>query len=54
MVRKLLDREALGPGHHERIWDGRRVDGRISAAGVYFYRFEAGDLAMTRRLLLLK
>lgn len=38
----------LGAGTHEVVWDG------ALAAGTYFYRFEAGSHAETRRLTLVR
>jgi hypothetical protein len=32
-------------------WDGRDSDGRAVAAGVYFYRFDAGDFRETQRVV---
>ncbi len=51
LVRRLLDRE-LESGWHEISWDGTSDDGRPVAAGVYFYRFEAGETVLTRRMIL--
>lgn len=51
LVRRLLDRQ-LESGWHEISWDGTSDDGRPVAAGVYFYRFEAGETVLTRRMIL--
>jgi endonuclease I len=41
-------------GRHEKVWLGRDRMDRTVAAGVYFYRLQAGDQAQTRRMLLAK
>jgi len=51
LVRRLLD-GPVDAGWHEIGWDGVGDDGRPVAAGVYFYRFEAGDTVSTRRMIL--
>ncbi len=52
-VATLVDgyREA---GRHAEVWDGRDSEGRMSAAGVYLCRLEAGPYRETRRLVLVK
>ncbi len=54
LVRKLLAGERLSPGVHERTWRGRDQVGRSVAAGVYFYRLDAGSYSETRRMTLIK
>ncbi len=41
--------EGLGAGTYSSRWDANRLP-----SGVYFYRFQAGDLTETRKLLLLR
>ncbi|NNE43490.1 MAG: T9SS type A sorting domain-containing protein [Gemmatimonadetes bacterium] len=41
-------------GRHDVVWDSRNVAGRPVAAGVYFYRIDAGDHRETRRLVVLR
>lgn len=42
------------PGRHEVPWDGTDDRGRAVASGMYFYRLTAGELAVTRPMVLLK
>ena len=41
-------------GSHHVIWDGRDSAGRMSSAGVYLYRLEAGGYAETKQMTLVK
>jgi flagellar hook assembly protein FlgD len=52
-VRTLVDgfKEA---GSHEVVWDGTDADGRTVASGIYFYRFQAGDMTESRKMVLMK
>lgn len=40
-------------GGYQVKWDGRDSQGNLVAAGVYFYRMQAGDFQMVRKLVLL-
>lgn len=53
-LRTLGDGRDFAPGYHELQWDGRDREGRIVAAGVYLYRFQAAGRVETRRLALVK
>jgi hypothetical protein len=54
LVRRLVH-GWMDPGEHEAAWDGRTEQGTPAAAGVYFYRLEAGtQFVKTRRMLLLR
>jgi len=53
MVRTLA-RGFQSAGEHAVIWNGRDDRGLLSATGVYFCRLEAGQTALTRKLVLLK
>lgn len=53
LVATLVD-DSREAGRHEVIWDGRGSSGRMSAAGVYLYRLEAGRFSETRRMVLVK
>jgi len=51
---RVLVNEAQGPGPHSARWDGRDASGRGAAAGVYFYRLEAGPRAAMGRMVFAK
>jgi endonuclease I len=53
LVATLVDGPA-GAGPQEAVWDARDRDGTPASAGVYFYRFEAGERRETRRMVLLR
>jgi len=42
------------PGWHEVSWSGRDVAGKRVAAGVYFLRFQAGEVRETRKIVHLR
>jgi len=52
-IKTLLDRR-LEKGSHAVIWDGRNERGRRVASGVYFYRLEANEKTISRKMVLLK
>ncbi|MFQ6093584.1 MAG: cohesin domain-containing protein [bacterium] len=52
-VRTLVD-EAKQPGYYTVTWDGRDSDGRLAASGIYFYRLEAGDFGVTKKMVLMR
>ena len=41
-------------GKHSVVWDGRNEFGQQAAAGVYFFRLEAGSFSETKRMVLVK
>jgi phage tail sheath protein FI len=53
LVRTLAAGEVLGPGPHERAWDGRDERGGTAAGGVYFVRLQAAGRELVRRVTLL-
>jgi len=54
LVDTLVDGEVLAAARHDIVWRGCDSVGRTVAAGVYFYRLEAGDFSDTRRMTLVK
>jgi len=54
LVRTLVAAESSSAGRHEVVWNGRDETGQIAAAGVYFYRLDAGGFSETRRMSLVK
>jgi len=52
-VASLVD-DSLDSGLHSVRWDGRDSTGRGAASGVYFVHMTAGELAFSRRVLLVK
>jgi len=45
---------SMGAGTHELTWDGRSLNGGVSASGVYFYRLETDDFSETRKMVLIR
>ncbi|MBN1824697.1 MAG: carboxypeptidase regulatory-like domain-containing protein [Candidatus Eisenbacteria bacterium] len=52
-VTTLVDR-GMDAGSHDVIWTGLDSSGRSVASGIYFYRLEAENKTMTRKMVLLK
>ena len=52
-VRTLQD-GMLPAGDHTARWDGRRSDGGICPAGIYFYELRAGSVRLARRIALIR
>ncbi len=44
----------MNAGIYARVWDGRDHNGRAVASGIYWYRLEAGDRVLARKMVLLK
>ncbi|PKK84080.1 MAG: hypothetical protein CVT49_05510 [candidate division Zixibacteria bacterium HGW-Zixibacteria-1] len=53
MVATLTDREYEAGGHC-LVWDGTDMTGSRASSGIYFYRMKVGDLAIARKMLLIK
>jgi hypothetical protein len=53
-VIKRLVAAKQGPGQFAAEWDGTTQTGGRASTGVYFYRLQAGQRTMTRKMLLLK
>jgi hypothetical protein len=51
-VRTLVDGAPLPAGPHAFSWDGRDDRGRRVVPGLYSYRLDAGNRALTRKLVL--
>jgi hypothetical protein len=49
----LVNKECLA-GSHRIEWDGRIGKSQWASTGVYYYRIEAGDYILTKKMLLLK
>lgn len=52
-VKTLVD-EFQEPGSKSVIWDGRDNSGSMVASGIYFYRMDAGEFSLTRKMMMLK
>ena len=52
-VRILVDAEQKA-GEHQIIWDGTDMTGQSVAAGVYFYKIQAGSFKATKKMVLIR
>ncbi len=52
-VKKLVSTYLPG-GEYRFKWDGRNETGKNVASGVYFYRLDAGEIKMTRKMILIR
>lgn len=52
-VRTLVD-GPMEPGSHTVIWNGKNESGSVVASGIYFYKLNAGDNTVTKKMSLLK
>ncbi|MCI0692225.1 T9SS type A sorting domain-containing protein, partial [candidate division KSB1 bacterium] len=53
-VALIINDELRAAGYHAAIWDGRDKNGSVVTSGVYVYRMQAGNFAMTKKLALVK
>ncbi|UCH10463.1 MAG: T9SS type A sorting domain-containing protein [Fidelibacterota bacterium] len=51
---KLLHNSVQPNGDYSVVWDGTDEAGRAVASGLYYYRLEAGDVILTKRMTLVK
>lgn len=51
---RLFNNEHASPGYYSLAFDGKDERGQELSSGVYFYRFEAGKVRSTHRMMLLK
>jgi hypothetical protein len=51
---KTLVNENQSSGRHSVTWDGKDNKGREVSSGIYFFRLEAGDSKLTKRMVLIK
>jgi len=53
-IRTLIDGENQPAGAYHFAWDGRDEKGEAVASGVYFYRLQAGNQILMRKLVLIE
>ena len=53
-VKTLVSGKVLDAGHYVVTWDGTDERGLAVSSGAYFCRLRAGDVALTRKMLLVK
>jgi hypothetical protein len=53
-VRMLVDHEQRSAGRYSVVWDGRDDAGSNVGSGMYFYRLETGNVAIVKKMLMLK
>jgi len=51
---KTLVHSSLSAGRYNTTWDGRDEQGQKVAAGVYLYQLQAGDMALTKKMVLIR
>jgi hypothetical protein len=52
-IAKLVD-ASQGPGDHRAVWDGKDSNGVTVSSGIYFYRITAGDLKISKKMILVR
>ena len=53
LIAVLVDKEQ-SPGQYQIIWNGKDLYNNNSASGIYFYSVQAGDLKVTKKMILLR
>jgi hypothetical protein len=53
-IRTLVDHEQRSAGRYSVVWDGRDDGGNSVGSGMYFYRLETGQVALVKKMLMLK
>jgi hypothetical protein len=53
-IRTLVDHEQRSAGRYSVVWDGRDEGGNTVGSGMYFYRLETGQVAIVKKMLMLK
>jgi choice-of-anchor B domain-containing protein len=51
---RVLENGRKGPGRYRVTWDARDTFGKAVTSGVYIYRVEQGNLAKSRKMMLLR
>ena len=51
---RTLANSPMAAGQYSVTWDGRNDAGSMLSSGVYFYRLQAGSMAIVKKMLLLK
>jgi len=51
---RVLVQDVVAGGRHQVVWNGRDKLGQLVSSGIYFYRFQAGPLDETKKMLILK
>ena len=52
-IKTLVDKDQL-PGRYSVNWNGKNDSNTALASGIYFYRLKAGDVVLTKKMILLK
>nr|MDK2851620.1 hypothetical protein [Candidatus Cloacimonadota bacterium] len=53
LVKTLLDQD-MEAGLHSAVWDGKDMNNKAVASGIYFYRLSSPQMTQTKRMLLMK
>ena len=51
---KTLTNETKAPGTYRVEWDGTDESGQTVSTGIYLYRFHAGDVVQSKKMVLMK